>query len=69
VNLKQTRRRKEIATIPDADPPASVPHLNRRNYFGIRLWVPRIEGMPFAQMLHWLTETHKKTAPTGARAE
>jgi hypothetical protein len=33
--------------------PARVSHLNRRIHLGIRLLVPRVEGMPFAQVLHW----------------
>jgi hypothetical protein len=53
----------------DADAPALIPHLNSRIRLRIRLSVPRVEGMPFAQVLHWRTETRKKPAPAEARAE
>jgi hypothetical protein len=51
----------------DADLPALIPHLNIRIHLGIRLSVPWVEGMPFAQVLHRLTETRKKPAPAEAR--
>jgi hypothetical protein len=51
----------------DTDVPTHVPHLNRRIHPGIRLSVPRVEGVPLAQVLHWLTETRKRQ-PSGSQA-
>ena len=36
----------------DADTPALIPYLNGRIYLGICLSIARVEGMPFAQVLH-----------------
>jgi hypothetical protein len=53
----------------DADSPAVVSHLNRCIHLGIRLSVPRVESMPFAQVLHLTNRDAQKDSLAEARLE
>jgi hypothetical protein len=51
----------------DADAPALIPHLNSRIRLQIRLSVPRVEGMPFAQvhLEQFKTVSFQSAGPSG----
>jgi hypothetical protein len=46
-----------------------VSHLNRCIHLGIRLSVPRVESMPFAQVLHLTNRDAQKDSLAEARLE